>query len=332
MIEPDVRPHGPAELANTKEESSPMPSLHYVGVDVSKDTLVAACGRHRWEFRNTAEGHRKFVAQLRKLPVAAQVVCESTGPYHLRMCLAFQEAGIAFSVINARKIYHFAKSEGIEAKNDPSDAALVEKFALAKQPKPDAPLKLEQIALCELLGHRAHLVEAAKVLRINRTQVLSSSVRKEIDRSLAQFEKQIAALEKKLEATALADPTTQKTLDALLKVKGVGLITALTLIARMPELGTLNRGKCAALAGLAPFDDDSGTYHGTRRTRGGRSDVRRALYMAAVTASRFNPFLKRIYERLIAAKKPFKVAIVAVMRKLLVYLNTLLKPAESTTA
>jgi transposase len=309
-----------------------MPSLHYVGVDVSKNTLAAACGRQRWEFRNTAEGHRKFIAQLRKVPGPAQVVCESTGPYHLRMCLALQEAGIAFSIINAKKIYHFAKSEGLEAKNDSLDAVLVEKFAIAKQPKPNAPLKPEQIALCELLSHRSHLVEAAKVLRINRQQVLSSAARKEIDRSLAQFEKQVAALEKKLKATALADPKMQKTLQTLLEVKGVGLITAMTLIARLPELGTLNRGQCAALAGVAPFDDDSGNHHGSRKIRGGRPEVRRALYMAAVTAVRFNPVLKRVYERLIAAKKLFKVAVVAVMRKLLIYLNTLLKPTPAAAA
>jgi len=309
-----------------------MPSLHYVGVDVSKNTLAAARGRQRWEFRNTAGGHRKFIAQLRKLPGPVQVVCESTGPYHLRMCLALQEAGIAFSIINAKKIYHFAKSEGLEAKNDSLDAVLVEKFAIAKQPKPNAPLKPEQIALCELLSHRSHLVEAAKVLRINRQQVLSSTVRKEIDRSLAQLEKQVAALEKKLKATALADPKMQKTLQTLLEVKGVGLITAMTLIARLPELGTLNRGQCAALAGVAPFDDDSGKHHGSRKIRGGRSEVRRALYMAAVTAVRFNPVLKRVYERLIAAKKLFKVALVAVMRKLLIYLNTLLKPTPAAAA
>jgi transposase len=250
----------------------------------------------------------------------------------LRLCLALQQAAIAFSIINAKRIYHYAKSEGLEAKNDSLDAVLVEKFALAKQPQPSGPLQPEQIALGELLNHRTHLVEAAKVLRINRQQVLSSIAAKEIERSLAQLEKQIAALEKKLRAAVVADPKMQKILAALLKVQGIGLITAVTLMARLPELGTLNRGKCAALAGLAPFDDDSGTYQGSRRIRGGRSEVRRALYMAAVTAARFNPVLKRFYERLIAAKKPFKVAIVAVMRKLLIYLNTVLKFRESAVA
>jgi transposase len=306
-----------------------MPSLHYVGVDVSKDTLVTACGRHRWEFRNTTAGHGKFIAQLRKLPGTAQVVCESTGPYHLWMCHALQAAGIAFTIINPKRIYHHVRSDGVEAKNDPMDALAVERFAAEKEPQPSPPLNLEQIALCELLSHRAHLSEAAKALRIHRQQVLSSLAGKEIDRSLAQLEKQIAALEKKLRALAEANPEMKKTLALLMEVPGVGFITAMTLIARMPELGTLNRGQCAALAGLAPFDNDSGKFRGRRTIRGGRSDVRQVLYMAALSASRFNAALKPVYQRLIEGGKPFKVAIVAIMRKLLIYLNGRLRPAEN---
>jgi transposase len=306
-----------------------MPSLHYVGVDVSKDTLVTACGRHRWEFRNTTAGHGKFITQLRKLPGTAQVVCESTGPYHLQMCLALQRAGIAFTIINPKRIYHHVRSDGVEAKNDPMDAVAVENFALEKKPQPSAPLNLEQIALCELLSHRLHLSEAAKALRIHRQQVLSSLAGKEIDRSLAQLEKQIAALEKKLRALAEADPAMKQTLAVLMEVPGVGFITAMTLIARMPELGTLNRGQCAALAGLAPFDNDSGKFRGRRTIRGGRSDVRQVLYMAALSASRFNSALKPVYQRLIEGGKPFKVAIVAIMRKLLIYLNGQLRPSQN---
>lgn len=309
-----------------------MPSLHYVGVDVSKDTLVVACGRHRWEFRNTAAGHRKFIAQIRKALGNAQVVCESTGPYHLRMCLALQAAEIAFSIINPKRIFHHVRAEGLEAKNDPMDAISIEKFAQAKQPKPSAPLKMEQIAICELLTHRKHLKEAAKVLRTNRQQVLSSLAGKEIARSLARLDTQIAALEKKLQDIVKADPEMKKTLEVLMEVQGVGLITAMTLIARMPELGTLNRGECAALAGLAPYDNDSGTFRGKRTIRGGRSEVRRSLYMAAVSASRFNPVLRPVCDRLIAARKPYKVAIVAVMRKLLIHLNSLLRPADPAAA
>jgi transposase len=306
-----------------------MPSLHYVGVDVSKDTLVTACGRHRWEFRNCATGHGKFIAQLRKLPETAQVVCESTGPYHLQMCLALQGAGLAFTILNPKRIYHHVRSEGLEAKSDPMDAVAVEKFALQKQPKPSAPLKMEQIALCELLSHRAHLSEAAKVLRTHRQQVLSRIAGQEIDRSLAQLEKQIAALEQRLRALADADAETKIRLKGLRQVKGVGFLTAMTLIARMPELGTLNRGQCAALAGLAPFDNDSGTFRGRRTIRGGRSDVRQVLYMAALSASRFNAVLKPVYQRLIERGKPFKVAIVAVMRKLLMHLNSQIRPAKT---
>jgi transposase len=306
-----------------------MSSLHYLGVDVSKDVLVVACGRHRWEFRNTRAGHRKFIAQIQKTFSNAQVVCESTGPYHLPMCLALQEAGIPFTILNPRRIYHHLRSDGIEAKNDAIDAIAIEKFAIEKRPKASAPLKLEQIALCELLTHRTHLIEAAKVLRTNLQQALSSIATKEIRRSLAALEKQLAALETKLRGIAEADPEIKKTLEKLTQVSGVGFITAITLIARMPELGTLNRNQCAALAGLAPYDDDSGKFRGKRSIRGGRSEVRQVLYMAAVSASRFNPVLKLLYQRLIEAKKPFKVAVVAVMRKLLIYLNGLLKPAAT---
>jgi transposase len=212
------------------------------------------------------------------------------------------------------------------------DAVAVEKFALAKQPKPSAPLQPEQMAMGELLSHRAHLSEAAKGLRTHRQQMLSSIAGKEVARSLAQLEKQIAALEKKLRAMIQADAKMQKTLEVLMEVQGVGLVTAMTLIARMPELGTLNRGQCAALAGLAPFDKESGTFFGRRTIRGGRSEVRRVLYMAGLSAARFNPVLQAVYQRLVDAKKPFKVAIVAVMRKLLIHLNSLLRPAVNASA
>ena len=117
----------------------------------------------------------------------------------------------------------------------------------------------------------------------------------------------------------------------LTEVQGIGFVTAVTLLARMPELGTLNRGQCASLAGLAPFDNDSGNHEGKRSIRGGRAEVRTVLYMAALAASRSNHVLKPVYERLIRAKKPFKVAITAIMRKLLIYLNHLLRPAQKAS-
>jgi transposase len=301
----------------------------YLGVDVSKDTLVVACQRRRWQFANTKDGHRKFIAQIKKLPSAGHVVCESTGSYHLSLCLALQEVGLAVTVANAARIHYFGLSEGIIAKNDPIDAELIERFANAKQPPADPPLCREQLALSESVTHRRQLVEMIKVLRTHRQQVLHAALVTEIDKSITVLVKRLEALERKLRAQVDAHPLWKKKLALLIQVKGIGFITALTLLAKMPELGTLNRGQCAALGGLAPYDDDSGKHQGKRLIRGGRKEVRSALYMAALTAAHFNPILKTFYQRLVAQKKAAKVALTAVMRKLLIHLNTVLKTSPT---
>jgi transposase len=311
--------------------------LRYLGVDVSKDTLVVAFERHRWEFANTQAGHRKLIAQIQKLSASGpiQLACEATGAYHLSMCLALQAAGIAVTICNPTRIHFYGRSESILAKNDPIDAALIERFANAKRPPADPPLSAERIALSELLCHRSHLVDCLKIFRTHRQQVLEAALRKEIDRSIAAVERRIEAIERQLKAKIAAVPAWKHTLQVLMSAKGVGFLTAVVLLVKMPELGSLNRQQCAALAGVAPYDEDSGQHHGKRSIRGGRPEVRRALYMAAITAVQFNPVLKALYQRLLKAKKPFKVAITAVMRKLLIYLNALLKAsavAASPTA
>jgi len=297
----------------------------YLGVDVSKNTLVVAGSGRRWQFANTKDGHRKFIAQIKKLSGSGHVVCESTGSYHLSMCLALQEAGLAFTVANAARIHYFGLSEGIIAKNDPIDAGLIERFANTKQPLADPPLCRAQLALSESVTHRQQLVEMIKVLRTHRQQVLHAPLVTEIDKSITALEKRLEALERKLRAQVDAHPLWKKKLALLVEVQGIGFITALSLLAKMPELGTLNRGQCAALGGLAPYDNDSGKHQGKRTIRGGRKEVRCALYMAALSAAQFNPILKTFYQRLLAQKKLAKVALTAVMRKLLIYLNTVLK-------
>lgn len=305
----------------------------YLGVDVSKDTLMAAFEGRRWQFPNSKEGHRKLIAQIHKQGGVVHVVCEATGPYHLAMCLALQDAGLAFTISNPARIHYFGRSEGVLAKNDPIDAALIERFANAKRPPADPPLCRDQIALSEMLNHRRQLVNAAKVFRTQRKQVLDAGLRGEIDKSIAAVQKRIKALERELRAKIKAKPTWKAKLELLMSAEGVGLLTALVLLVKMPELGTLNRGQCAALAGVAPYDDDSGSHQGKRTIRGGRSDVRCALYMASLSAARYNPILKTIYQRLRKAqKKPFKVAITAVMRKLLLHLNALLKTLSEQTS
>lgn len=304
----------------------------YLGVDVSKATLIVAFERNRWQFPNSKEGHRKLIAQIKKQSGTVHVVCESTGPYQLPMCLALQAAGIPVTIADASRIHHFGRSEGILAKNDPIDAALIERFANSKQLPADPPISRERIALSEMLNYRRQLVDSAKRLRTLCKQVLDAGLRKEIGCSITALEKRINLMEKKLRAKVEAIPTWKNKLETLMAVKGVGLITALVVLIRMPELGTLNRGQCAALSGLAPYDADSGTERGKRRIQGGRFEIRTALYMAALSAIRFNPVSKVLYKRLKAAKKPSKVALTAVMRKLLIYLNALLKSPTTVAA
>jgi transposase len=179
--------------------------------------------------------------------------------------------------------------------------------------------------LNELVNHRRQLVDAIRIFRVNRQQVINSDVRKEIDRSIAALERRVQAVERELQDKVNANPAWKKKFDVLISAKGVGFITAIVLLVKMPELGSLNRGQCAALAGLAPYDDDSGQHDGRRSIRAGRAEVRSAIYMGALSATRANPILKAIYQRLKKAKKPSKVAITAVMRKMLIYLNALLK-------
>ncbi len=297
----------------------------HLGVDVAQELLVVAFERHRWQFANSQAGYRKFIAQIGKESGAIHVVCEATGTYHLAMCLALQEAGIAVTVSNPARIKYFGRSEGVLAKNDPSDAALIERYANAKRPEPDPLISREQIALNELVNHRAQLVDSRKALLTTRQQILDPHVGKEINRVIAALDRSIQRAERLLQKKVDAHPTWKEKVACLSSVKGVGFLTAVVLLAKMPELGSLSRGQCAALAGLAPYDNESGARIGQRSIHGGRTEVRTALYMAALSAARSSPVLKAFYERLTGARKPFKVAITAVMRKLLVYLNSLLK-------
>jgi transposase len=303
----------------------------YLGVDVAKDTLVVAFERQRWQFLNSKEGHRKLLAQIKKLPGPIHVVCEATGPYHLAMCLALQEVGIPLTIGNPARIRYFGRSQGTLAKNDPIDAALIERFGNAQRPAADPPLCPQRLALGEMVIHRRQIVEMIKTFTIHRQQVQHAALRAEIARSIGALQRRLDALEQRLRQKIAAHPAWKQTYEALVSVKGVGFVTALTLLVKMPELGSLNRGQCAALAGVAPYDDDSGKHQGRRAIRGGRADVRSALFMAAVSASRFNPVLKIFYQRLIGQKSPPKVALTAVMRKLLIYLNSLLKAPQAAT-
>jgi len=299
----------------------------YLGVDVAKKTLAVAFERQRWQWPNDKEGHRQLITQIKKLarggPV--HVVCEATGPYHLALCLALQNAAIAVTIANPAQIHHFGRSEGQRAKTDPIDAALIERFGNARRPPADPPLCPQLIALNDLVNHRRQLVELLKALRTQRQVVLSAAVLKETKRSMAMIGARIKEIHQQMQKLVDSNPAWKQRLEILTSAKGVGFLTAVILLVKMPELGSLNRGQCGALAGVAPYDRDSGAQRGRRSIKGGRAEVRSALYMAALSAVRFNPHFRDFHQRLLHTSKPFKVAITAVMRKLIIYLNALCK-------
>jgi transposase len=193
----------------------------YLGVDVSKDLLVVAFERNRWQFPNSKEGYRKLIAQIRQQRGPIHVVCEATGPYHLAMCLALQEAAIAVTISNPAWIKYFGRSEGVLAKNDPIDAALIERFANAKRPAADPPITREQIALNELVSHRAQLVTSRTRLLTSRQQLLDPAVRKEVDRAVAALERCITRAERRLKEKVDANPLWKEKVARLSSVNGL---------------------------------------------------------------------------------------------------------------
>ena len=234
-------------------------------------------------------------------------------------------AAIPVSVINPARVRQFARAAGELAKTDPIDAAMLTAFGQAFTPEPTPARTATEITLAALVARRAQLLE----LRVAESQRADTCTEPALCKLftawLVPLAKQITKVEALLEALLTGQETLAARAQRLDDITGVGRRTALMGLATLPELGTLNRREAAALAGLCPDNRDSGPWAGKRSIRGGRAEVRRSLYMAALSASRSNPLLKPFYDRLIAAGKPGKVALTAVMRKLIVLMNHLLK-------
>jgi transposase len=269
---------------------------------------------------------------LARSPSPVHVVCEATGPYHKAFVAALHQAGVVVSVVNPRLPRDFARSRGQLAKTDKIDARLLADFGATLRPAPTPQPEAHMILLDELVTRRAQLVEdrAREKVRLQQTTCVEAlaSLRLHMRHLDGQIEKLLARIAEVVEAS----PALSAKVARLVEVQGVATLTASALLAALPELGTLSKNEVTALAGLAPFNRDSGAFRGTRSIRGGRGQVRRALYMAALSASRSNPILKAVYQRLRTAGKAHKVALVAIMRKLLVHLNSLLKSLPSSPA
>jgi transposase len=310
-----------ASRSHYKKESMLNSSPVQVGIDVSKPLIDCFIINKTFSLPNSPAGFRRL---CRLLPPHSHVVLEATGGYERALVAHLQAAGIAVCVVNPRQVRDFARAQGRLAKTDSLDARVLADFGAAMAPKPTAKPDPSRRALSELCSLREQLV-AIRTQLINHREHLQDSVTKRAVRaSLAPIERQIKALEVAIANKIQNDPFIQSQFLTLSAHYGIGKLTAATLLAHLPELGSASRGQIAALAGLAPFNHDSGSLRGQRHIRGGRHKVRKALYLASLTVIR-NGSLKAFYLRLRSNGKPPKVALIATARKLLILLNSSLK-------
>jgi transposase len=301
----------------------------YLGIDVAKDELVLDPHRLPKLLRaaNSAAGHRHILKALqRAYPKASvQVILEATGGYEQALVEALRAAQIPVSVVMPGRVRKFAQALG-KAKTDPIDAAVLSAFGSVVQPSPTKALSDTEQQLRELSRRRRQLQQMhTQELNRDLTTADCPVLRRTATALLAALKKQIAALETALRALQKADPLLDAKVTTLCAIDSVGPTTALAALAAVPELGTLNRHEVASLAGLAPQNRDSGQSTGRRFIGGGRPEARHALYMAAVCAARCNPVLQPLYQRLRDNGKPAKVALTALMRQLLIHMNSKLK-------
>jgi len=297
----------------------------HVGVDVSKENLDVAsyASGERWRFPNDDIGIGKLV-QLLKGMSPALVVMEATGGYETHLAYALNKAEIACAVINPREGRDFAKATKRLAKTDTIDASVLAHFAAVIKPEP-RPMSDEQTRELEaILARRRQVVEMVTAEK-NRLHTAHQPVREAINAHIDYLQKELRAIDTRLNGRIEESPAQKEKYDLLLSVPGVGPNLATTLIIELPELGNTSCKKIATLVGVAPLNHDSGSQRGKRSPWGGRPQVRTALYMAALVATRHNPVISQMYIRLCAVGKAKKVALVACMHKLLTILNAMLK-------
>lgn len=296
----------------------------YVGLDVAKLSLELHLAGRFHSLANTAKGHAHLLKLLRAHP-HPQVVCEATGGYEQPVVRALHAADIPVSIIEAGRVRYFARAQGQRAKTDPIDAAVLSEYGTALQPAPTPPASPQQQQLADLAQRRRQLVQLLTNER-NHAEHYSDTFRRRQTRQLCKtLAKQIAQCDEAITSLIAQDAQLAHKASRLQAIPGVGPVVAATVLAQMPELGKLNRQTAAALAGVAPYNRDSGGQKGNRCIQGGRSAARNALYMATLTAMRHDRIFKEFYLRLRAAGKKPLVAMTAVMRKLIILMNRLLK-------
>jgi transposase len=303
----------------------------YVGVDVSKARLDVALLPMGGSFvvANDEEGLDELLGRLEGLHPAL-VVLEASGGFERPVAAALAAAGIAaagiaVAVVNPRRTRDFARATGKLAKTDALDAKALARFAEAVRPTPKTPPDEEAREFSAVLARRRQIIQMMTAEKNRLGATTSKAVKRRIEAHLRWLEKELARTDGDLDETIEGSPTFEANEVLLRRVPGVGPVLCRTLLAELPELGSLSPKQICALGGVAPLNRDSGTSRGRRTVRGGRGRVRQALYMGALIATRHNPQIEEFYERLLATGKPKKVALVACMRKLLVILNALIR-------
>ena len=304
-------------------------SALYIGIDVSKATLdidaypLSATRLSTTQFRNDDLGRKQLSALLADWQPKL-IVMEATGGLESPIAAELAMAGLSVAVVNPRQARDFAKALGVLAKTDAVDAQVLARFAEAIKPEARALKSSDLMALDSVLTRRRQLVEMITA-ESNRHAQASGKIAKQIAQHTIWLRKRLSEADEDLDDAIAQSPLWQAQSDLISSVPGVGKVTATSLLAELPELGHLARREISALVGVCPFNRDSGGHKGRRAIWGGRASIRAVLYMAALVASRYNPVIKAFYQKLLAAGKMKKVALVACMRKLLVILNAMVK-------
>ena len=296
----------------------------HAGLDIAKSSLQLELAGHLHSIPNDSKGHARLLKLLRDHP-AAHVVCEATGGYEKQVVRALQAASVPVSVIEPGRVRNFARAKGQRAKTDPIDAAVLSSYGRAIQPPATPAPSAVQSRLAELSTRRLQLLRT-RLAEANRAEHYLDKLSLRQSRLLLQtLDRQIAQCDRAITELIAADENLRGQAARLDSIPGVGPVTAATVLAELPELGRITGQAAAALAGVAPFNRDSGSITGSRHIAGGRAALRCALYMAALSSVKHDPILKAFYLRLREAGKKPKVALVACMRKLIILMNRLLK-------
>jgi transposase len=298
----------------------------FIGIDVSKDRLdvhVRPSGE-AFVVSRDGKGLEELVGRLGLL-APTLIAVEATGGFETIVAAALGGAGLPLAVVNPAQVRHFAQAIGKRAKTDPVDAAVIAHFAESVKPEARPIPDEAQSLLAELVTRRRQLIEMLVAERQRHRLVNNRRVRKSLDRHIVALERELRAIDQDIDTMMRGSPVWREKEDLLASVPGVGRITARTMLAELPELGTLDRRRIASLAGLAPYTRQSGRWKGKSMIAAGRAPVRAALFMAALVASQKNQVLKSFYQRLLLVGKPKMVALIALARKLLTILNAILR-------